>query len=111
MFFRSVLVFIAFLAAIATAHGQVNPAEKSTGGEGQATKEKDTRELIASKDTGQSVMRVDGILALSGYLGKKLLKELGNRMNLDETAKPNNPTPTKVEIHVGPFKVERMDNM
>lgn len=53
---------------------------------------------------------VDGVWELSGYLGKKLMNEMGNRMNLGES-KPKESIKTKrVTIKVGPFKIERIES-
>lgn len=53
--------------------------------------------------------KVDGVFALAGYLGNKLMKELSTRMNLDDSVNSTATEPTKVIITVGIFKVERIE--
>ena len=52
---------------------------------------------------------VEGIWAVSSYLGQKLADELGNRMNLGESSTPAERKPKKVTLVIGSFKFERMD--
>jgi hypothetical protein len=54
--------------------------------------------------------RVEGVFALAGYLGNKLIKELSTRMNLDDAGNSTPAEPTKVIIKVGMFKVERIES-
>ncbi len=54
--------------------------------------------------------KVEGVFALAGYLGNKLMKELSTRMNLDDAGSSSPVEPTKVIIKVGMFKVERIES-
>lgn len=51
----------------------------------------------------------DGIWAVGEYLGKKLVDELGDRMNLGETTEPIPRKPRKVTLKLGSFKIERFE--
>jgi lipopolysaccharide biosynthesis regulator YciM len=53
--------------------------------------------------------RVDGVLALTGYLGKKLANEFSNRLNLQQNTPSTALKPVKVIIRIGPFRVERTE--
>lgn len=62
----------------------------------------------------ETVEEVDGFWELSGYLGKKLMNEMGNRMNLEETPtekKAKELKTKRVKIKVGPFKFERIESI
>ncbi len=50
--------------------------------------------------------RVEGMLALAGYLGKQVLREAGSRLNI---VNAESHKPKKVVIKVGPFRVERYE--
>jgi len=53
--------------------------------------------------------RVDGVWALSGYLGKKLVREFGSRLNLDGDGPSKPKEPVKVTINIGGFRIERTE--
>ncbi|NEN23364.1 hypothetical protein G3O08_07610 [Cryomorpha ignava] len=53
---------------------------------------------------------IDGVWELTGYLGKKLMNEMGNRMNLGESNPSENKKTKRVTIKVGPFKIERIES-
>ncbi len=59
----------------------------------------------------ETVEEVDGIWELTGYLGKKLMDEMGNRMNLDESESQKKANVKRVKIKVGPFKFERIESI
>jgi len=56
---------------------------------------------------------VNGIFEFAGYLGKKLAKEVGNRMNLEESEEADKPEEKeevkRVKIKIGPIKIERIE--
>ncbi len=52
---------------------------------------------------------VDGIWAVSSYLGKKLANEVSNRMNLDESSEPVARKPKKVIFKIAGIKIEHTD--
>jgi hypothetical protein len=54
------------------------------------------------------VEKVEGILAVSGYFGGKLLGELKSRFNLSENSEPT--VPTTVLVKVGMISFERLEN-
>ncbi|MCA1751360.1 MAG: hypothetical protein LC670_06135 [Flavobacteriales bacterium] len=55
------------------------------------------------------VEKVDGVWALSSYLGKKLVREFSSRLNLDRDETNREPQPVTVAITVGSFRVERTE--
>lgn len=53
---------------------------------------------------------VEGISNVLGYFGKKLGKELGSRLNLDESDTTEVVmVPTKVKVKIGPFTMEKTE--
>lgn len=64
---------------------------------------------------GEKVAEVDEeeiktVWGLTTYLGKKLVDEMGNRMNLDES-EPEEKRVRKVKINLGPIKIERTETI
>jgi hypothetical protein len=69
-----------------------------------------TKSEPGKAESAQNSMKeetVEGFWAVGSYLGNKLVKEVGNRMNLEESKQEK--TLTKVKFKVGPFKVERIE--
>jgi len=64
-----------------------------------------------SAEQAETVEEVDGIWELTGYLGKKLMTEMGNRMNLDESESQEKARTKRVKIKIGPFKIERVESI
>lgn len=81
---------------------------------GQSTMSDTTKvkAVVAKTAAGQEQNQeevVEGIWAVSSYLGQKLADELGNRMNLGESSKPAERKPKKVTLVIGSLRFERMD--
>jgi ABC-type hemin transport system substrate-binding protein len=64
---------------------------------------------VEVQEENQEEQVVEGIWAVSSYLGQKLADELGNRMNLGESNNPAARKPKKVTLVIGSLKFERMD--
>lgn len=65
---------------------------------------------LQTKEKKAEVEKVDGVWELTGYLGKKLVREFSSRLNLDRDEKTNRePRPVTVAISVGSFRVERTE--
>lgn len=64
-----------------------------------------------STDQTETVEKVDGLWELTTYLGKKLMNEMGNRMNLDESQNEEKAKTKRVKIKIGPFKIERIESI
>ena len=79
------------------------------GVNGQSEKEPEKEEPKVETETEE----VNGVFEMFGYLGKKLAKEVGNRMNLEEdeeeTDEKKEETYKRVKIKIGPIKIERLD--
>lgn len=77
---------------------------------GQSTTSDSTKvKAVSAKTTQAKDEVVEGIWAVSSYLGQKLADELSNRMNLGESTNPADKKPKKVTLVIGSFKFERMD--
>lgn len=69
-----------------------------------AKESKSAKKIIRTPD----VLEMDGIAEVAGHYGKKLIKEIGSRINLldaDTEAKDK----IKVVMKVGPFRIERYE--
>ena len=64
---------------------------------------------VEEAEKSETVEKVDGVWALSEYLGKKLVREFSSRLNLDRDDNQGDPKPVKVAISIGSFRVERTE--
>lgn len=66
----------------------------------------DSAKVNPTKLTTPTVEEVDGVLAVAGHFGKKMLREVGEKLNMVDEA-PNERK--KVVMKVGPFRIERYE--
>ncbi len=100
MLFRAILVGIVLVICSFAGIGQTVP-EPVPAKQSGAQKAETAPPNTVKEET------IEGFWAVSSYLGNKLVKEVGNRMNLDESKQEK--ALTRVKFKVGPFKVERIE--
>lgn len=72
---------------------------------GQNTVQKDT--IPPKQEVVETTEKVDGLLAFAGYLGKKLYDGVSSEFS-DEKPPKNNEV-KRVQIKLGPIKIERIE--
>jgi hypothetical protein len=76
-----------------------------------SAQDKKELEVSTSQDAKDEMEteEVDGVFELAGYLGKKLVEEVGNRIESGESKEEKNQKAKRVSIKIGPIKIERIE--
>jgi hypothetical protein len=98
----SFLIFILLLFAWAPAMAQ-NQTDKIPSSDKLAV------EIVKKKPNPQTeTEEIDGLINIAGYLGKKLIKDVGERLPFLESNE-STKTRKKIIMKVGPFRIERYE--
>ena len=98
LFIRILLFIVVFFAGSVYAFGQSGD---------KASQSPKVKQPLPEKV--EIVEEIDGVWELSGYLGNKLMDEMRNRLNLDESKTKETTKTKRIKINIGPFKFERIE--